>query len=224
MKLRCPVKRCVWGAINSQKDLEKYIDKSGQRFGVDESGPACEVNPTFPCDKTYYEYLGFGLHKGIDIPCVAMTEVYASHSGRITRVSDDTTQGIGVVIWDYIQGIESVYWHLKSHSVFPGDIVQTGQLIAYSNNTGYSKGNHLHFQVNLTNEHGKSGQAIDPLQSFVWDTDMLDKEDVRFLQALEGFHDQAGVDFWGDGTHTLKEYKVARVPDKVKELTNLILI
>lgn len=51
--------------------------------------------------------------------------------------------------------------------------------------------------------------------------DMLDQEDIRFLQALEGFSDEAGVEFWGDGTHTLKEYKKARVPDKINELTKL---
>ncbi len=98
MKLHCPVKKCVWGAINSQADLEKYIAKSGQPFGVDMSGPACEVSPTFPCDKTYYEYLGFGLHKGIDIPVATGTEVYASMSGKVVRISDSITQGIGVVI------------------------------------------------------------------------------------------------------------------------------
>lgn len=52
-------------------------------------------------------------------------------------------------------------------------------------------------------------------------TKMLDKEDVRFLQALEGFSDESGVEFWGNGTHTLKEYKNARVPDKINELNKL---
>lgn len=223
MILKSPIKRCVWGTITSQKDLEKYIDKSGQRFGVDESGPACNVIPTAPCNKTYYEYLGFGLHKGVDIPCATGTEVYASTNGKVTRVSDSITSGIGVVIWDSTQMIETVYWHLKSHNVIIGDIVQVGQQIGLSDNTGYSLGPHLHFQVNLTNDHGMSLNAVDPLHSFVWD-DMLDKDDVRFLQALEGYHDEIGVAYWGDGTHTLKEYKVARTPDKIKELTNLVLI
>ena len=52
-------------------------------------------------------------------------------------------------------------------------------------------------------------------------TKMLDKEDVRFLQAREGYHDDSGVEFWGNGSHTLKEYKTERVPDKIKELTDL---
>lgn len=50
---------------------------------------------------------------------------------------------------------------------------------------------------------------------------MLTKENIRFLQALEGFEDQEGVDFWGNGTHTLDEYKKARVPHKIKELEKL---
>ena len=168
MILKSPVKKCVWGTIKSQADLEKYIDKSGQRFGVDESGPACNVVPTAPCSQTYYEYLGFGLHKGIDIPVVTGTEIYACADGKVSRVSDNITSGIGVVIHHPDQGFESVYWHLKSHSVFSGDLIKTGQLIGISDNTGYSLGPHLHFQTNKTDEHGKSGQAFDPLPYFVW--------------------------------------------------------
>lgn len=172
MILKCPVTRTVWGPIKSQKDLEYAIAKSGQPFGVDESGPACNVVPTAPCNVTYYQYLGFGLHKGIDIPVSTGTEIHAATSGKVSRVSDNITSGIGVVIWDPTQNIETVYWHLKSHSVMPGDKITVGQLIGLSDNTGYSEGPHLHFQVNLTNEHGMSLNAVDPLHSFVWDTDM----------------------------------------------------
>ncbi len=176
MILKCPVKKTVWGPLNSQKDLEYAIAKSGQPFGVDQSGPACNVVPTAPCNITYYQYLGFGLHQGIDIPVTTGTEVYAATDGKVTRVSDNVTSGIGVVIWDSTQNIETVYWHLMSHIVLPGDTVIAGQQIAISDNTGYSEGPHLHFQVNNTNEHGMSLGAVDPLHSFVWDDDM------RFVQ------------------------------------------
>lgn len=173
MILQCPTKRCVWGVINTQKNLEKYIAKSGQFFGQDLSGRACDFNKTMPCDKTLYEYMGWGNHKGIDIPVATGTEVFSSTNGIVTRVSDDPTQGIGIVIWDKEQNIEIVYWHLQKHIAQLSDIIKAGQLIAYSDNTGYSLGPHLHFQVNLTNEHGKTLNAVDPLNSFIWNTDML---------------------------------------------------
>lgn len=190
MILKSPVRKCVWGLINSQKDLEKYIDKSGQRFGVDESGPACKVIPTAPCNITYYQYLGFGLHKGIDIPVATGTPVYACADGKVSRVSDNITSGIGVVIHHPDQSFESVSWHLKSHSVGIGDIIKTGQLIGISDNTGYSLGPHLHFQCNQTDEHGKSGQAFDPLPYFVWPTmDRLVKVDKDVFRIKDGKRD-----------------------------------
>lgn len=173
MRLKCPVKTGAFGPINNQADLQSLVRMRGQFFGQDLSGRACDFNKALPCDKTLYEAMGWGPHKGIDIPVETGTEVFASTDGKVSRVSDDVTQGIGVVIWDPIQSIETVYWHLKSHSVMPGDLVKVGQLIALSNNTGYSIGAHLHFQVNLTDAHGKSGQAIDPINLFVWDNDML---------------------------------------------------
>ena len=215
----CPVKKSVWGAINSLDDLKRHIGKSGQFFGQDLSGPACEFNTSYPCDKTLYEYMGWGLHKGLDIPCASMTEVYASHDGKVTRVSDDPTQGLGVVIWDSVQGIESVYWHLQSHSVGISDIIKVGQLIGLSDNTGFSKGNHLHFQVNLTNESGKSLNAIDPLPLISFNEDMTEHE-VASLQALEGYSDPEGVAYWTG--KPLSEYLKARLSDKLKDITKLV--
>ena len=168
MKLRSPIRKTVWGPVTNQAQLESAIAKSGQGYGTDLSGPACNTIPTAPCNVTYYEYLGFGPHKGLDIPTATGTEIYASTNGKVTRISDDTTQGIGVVIWDKTQLIETVYWHLLNHTVRLGDIIKVGDLIGISDNTGYSTGPHLHFQVNLTTEHGKSLGSVDPIHSFVW--------------------------------------------------------
>lgn len=215
MQLKCPCLRTVWGEVKSQAELESAVDKSGQRFGVDQSGPACKIIPTAPCDKTYYQYLGFGLHKGIDIPVATGTKVYAATNGKVTRVSDNITSGIGVVIYDESQSIETIYWHLLSHAVDVGDIVKVGESIGISDNTGYSEGPHLHFQVNLTNEHGQSLNAVDPLPYFVWD-DIMTEQEVRQLQALEGYHDEAGVAYWTG--KNLADYLVARLIDKIKTI------
>ena len=197
MIIRCPIRKTVWGPVKTLNDLNNAIQKSGQPFGVDWSGPACEVNPSFPCDKTYYQYLGFGPHAGIDLPVATDTEIYAATSGKVSEISDNVTRGIGVVIYDPIQHCKTVYWHLKSHSVNLGDTVTVGQVIALSDNTGYSKGPHLHFELKPTDEHGVSSKPIDPIPHFVWDNNMS-QEEVKLQYALAFYRapDADELAFW----------------------------
>lgn len=156
-----PVKKCVWGPINNIADLKKYIAKSGQFFGQDLSGPACAFNPTYPCDQTLYQYMGWGLHKGLDIPCGEGTEIYASHDGIVWRTSETVSQGLGIVLESLDEEFQTVYWHNKQNLVKVGDNVKEGDLIAYSDNTGFSKGNHLHFEIKKWN--GSQYVPIDPM-------------------------------------------------------------
>lgn len=50
-------------------------------------------------------------------------------------------------IIDHGMGLKSIYLHTKGFFVKKGQIVQKGQLIALVGNTGYSFGDHLHFQI-----------------------------------------------------------------------------
>lgn len=223
MQLHCPVKTCVWGKINSQANLEKYIAKSGQFFGQDLSGRACDFNVSMPCDKTLYEYMGWGTHKGLDIPVSTGTEIYAPTNGKVTRISDDPTQGIGVVIWDESQGCEQVLWHLKSHNVKIGDVVKVGDLVGISDNTGWSIGPHLHWQVNLTDEHGKSGQAIDPLPYIVWNMPMTETE-VKLIYCLAFYRepDETELSYWTN--KPLEQFLKQAITDRGQWLTNIVSV
>lgn len=217
MEIKCPVKLTVWGTLNSQADLVNAIIKSGQPFGVDESGPACKVVSTAPCDKTYYQWLGLGLHKGVDIPVPTGTQVFAAHSGKVSRISDNITQGIGVVIYDPIQNIESVYWHLKSHNVQISDKIEVGQLIALSDNTGYSEGPHLHFQINLTDVHGKSLNAVDPMPYFVWDTMTVEEVTKQYVLAFYREPTSEELNFWSG--KSLLDFLNTAIKDRATFLT-----
>ena len=219
MEIICPVKRTRWGELKTKADLVSIIRTYGQFFGVDQSGPACNYNSAYPCDQSLYQYMGWGPHKGIDIPLNEGEEIFAVADGKVVRISDSVTQGLGIVIRH--PNLETVYWHNKQNLVSVGQEVKQGDLIAYADSTGFSSGHHIHFETRKTDDLGNFVEYLDPLPLISFENEMLDKEDIAFLQALEGFHDQGGLDFWGDGTHTLKEYKVARVPDKIKELTNL---
>lgn len=201
MKLLCPVKKTVWGEVNNLQDLQKAILKSGQPFGVDWSGPATDTIPNAPAGMTYYEYLGFGLHAGIDLPVSRGTEIYASTDGKVCELSNNITKGIGVVIYDEVQHCKTVYWHLLSYSVELGGIIKAGQLIGLSDNTGYSKGNHLHWEVKETNEHGVSVKSIDPMPYIIFE-DTMDKELIgRIVSKLYQTwlqDDSDAIKYWTD--------------------------
>ena len=171
MKLLCPVKKCVWGAIDNLDNLKNYIAKSGQFFGQDLSGPASNYNPSYPSNQTLYQYMGWGTHQGLDIPVSTGTEVFASHDGVVVKLSDSLTAGIGVVI----EGVDirTVYWHLKEYNVVIGQSIKMGEKIALSDNTGYSGGPHLHWEYKI--KDGNDYKAVDPLPYVVFKKPM-DKE------------------------------------------------
>ena len=49
------------------------------------------------------------------------------------------------------------YGHLASAAVSVGDYVSQGKVIGYAGCTGFSTGNHLHFEVRV------NGSAVDPM-------------------------------------------------------------
>lgn len=96
----------------------------------------------------------------VDIVMPVNTPVYAARSGTVIEVNDDFFQGgvkqayktransIRILHED---GSMAVYAHLalEKSQVYTGLKVYAGQLIAYSGNTGFSSGPHLHFAVQL---------------------------------------------------------------------------
>ena len=186
---------CVWGPIDNLDDLKKYIAKSGQFFGQDLSGPACEFNASYPCDQTLYQYMGWGPHKGLDIPVSRDTLVFASHDGFVAKLSDSITAGIGVVLQSNDDKMQTVYWHLLKYVVSVGQKIDAGQLIGYSDNTGYSKGDHLHFEQKVWD--GSQYKAIDPIPNFVFKKNMTEQE-VKKQYALSFYRapDAGELAYW----------------------------
>lgn len=110
---------------------------------------------------------------------------------------------------------ESIMFHLKQS---PINVIIPGHLVMeFINNEQVEK----YFDSYAPFVKDRTQTLSSAMKIVLTRKNMLDKEDIRFLQALEGFRDEAGVNFWGDGTHTLKEYKSARVPDKINGLNNI---
>lgn len=103
-------------------------------------------------------------HSGQDFAVKSGTKVVAAHGGTVVKAGgngagDGPAYGNAVVI-KHANGTFSQYAHLSRVDVKPGQVVKTGQHIAYSGNTGNSSGPHLHFEIRKTANYGS---AVDPV-------------------------------------------------------------
>ncbi len=96
-------------------------------------------------------YNGKG-HTGVDFAASIGTPVYSALSGTVIGVANTDlaprcySYGKWIMV-KHSNGLSTLYAHLSLQSVKVGDEVDTGQLLGYSGNTGYSTGPHLHFGV-----------------------------------------------------------------------------
>ena len=95
-------------------------------------------------------------HSGTDFRSPAGTPVGALSSGRVVLQEDLFYTGKTVVI-DHGEGLFSVYAHLSSSAVKPGDLVKVGEVVGAVGSTGRSTGPHLHLSLRLL------GARIDPM-------------------------------------------------------------
>lgn len=100
-------------------------------------------------------YSGKG-HNGIDFRAAVGTRVNAAQSGTVLATGNtDAIRGCYSygkwIVIKHNNGLSTLYAHLSSISVSPGEGVEVGQRIGYSGNTGYSTGPHLHFTVFASN-------------------------------------------------------------------------
>lgn len=113
-------------------------------------------------------------HQGIDIGLPIGSPLYAVFDGKV-RVAT-TMHGYGkVMILRHNNGLETVYGHMSSFDMKPGDIVHAGDIIGHSGNTGRSTGPHLHFECRY------KGLALDPLRIINFETGDL-KQRIMVLK------------------------------------------
>ncbi|TSC70562.1 MAG: peptidase M23 family protein [Parcubacteria group bacterium Gr01-1014_46] len=87
-------------------------------------------------------------HNGVDLASSYGANVLASASGEviIARVGWNGGYGTYVVI-KHGNGTQTLYGHLSSLAVSPGDRVNQGQIIGKMGSTGKSTGVHVHFEI-----------------------------------------------------------------------------
>lgn len=96
------------------------------------------------------------VHSGIDLASGHGNPIVAALPGTVNVAGWYYGYGNAVQI-DHGNGIETLYGHFLGTAVNVGDTVAAGQTIGFSDSTGNSTGDHLHFEVLI------NGQTTDPL-------------------------------------------------------------
>ena len=96
-------------------------------------------------------------HSGVDYGVPTGTDIASPLSGKVARSVWDDAAGNTVVI-QHTGAVESRFYHLSKNLVKAGDVVQQGQIIGKSGDTGSnSNGAHLHWTIR------DNRREIDPL-------------------------------------------------------------
>ncbi len=96
-------------------------------------------------------------HYGVDFTAKVGTPVAVINDGVVQKAYLDSIYGNSVIV-DHGQGIATLYLHLNSMSVRPGQKVKKGTIIGTVGQTGYASGPHLHLSLKV------NGISIDPLK------------------------------------------------------------
>ncbi len=87
-------------------------------------------------------------HKGTDFHAPEGTPVLAANRGVVRLVQEGRNYGKTIIV-DHGLGLMTFYMHLSKIYVNQGELVQQGQVIGLSGQTGYAEGPHLHFTVRM---------------------------------------------------------------------------
>jgi murein DD-endopeptidase MepM/ murein hydrolase activator NlpD len=139
-----------------------------------------KVEANFADQRTYTyggEAIDTAYHLGYDLSVTRHYPVEAANSGTVAFAGDLGIYG-GTVMVDHGLGLYSLYGHLSSIDVKPGDPVGKRQAIGKTGETGLAAGDHLHYGVYL------AGVAVLPVEW--WDPKWIDDNITPKLEGRSG--------------------------------------
>ena len=114
------------------------------------------------------------VHLGFDLASFTGTPIVSANRGTVLLAEELGIYGNCVVI-DHGLGVQSLYAHLSTIEVKPGDNVEKEQRIGRSGQTGMALGDHLHFTM-LVN-----GRMVNPVEW--WDAHWIEDRILRKIKA-----------------------------------------
>ena len=135
--------------VNQEDSLLRKVVEKEDRFNVLESATSkvkyVLISPIFGQVTSRFDY-GFK-HFGTDIAVPINSPVKSIAKGAVV-LAEWTVQTGYVIVIEHAYGLTSVYKHNDSGLISQGDLVESGQVIALSGNTGeLTTGPHLHFEL-----------------------------------------------------------------------------
>jgi murein DD-endopeptidase MepM/ murein hydrolase activator NlpD len=119
-----------------------------------------QVMSSFAERRSYFvvqDKVSESIHYGYDLASLAGAAIPASNRGKVVFAGELGIYG-NCVILDHGLGLNSLYGHLSNIDVRVGDVVEKGQVLGQSGQTGLAGGDHLHFGILLR------GVYVDPVE------------------------------------------------------------
>lgn len=162
------------------EELNAYLEQLIRQQQQNNSGQVVYGDgfrwPVYPDYKKISTYFGYdpwrnGMHRGIDIcgGSIGGANIYAAQSGTVISVSYTCSHNYGkyyscgcgggygnYIVIDHGGGLSTLYAHCATVNVYQGQQVSIGDVIGTVGSTGWSTGDHLHFEVR------EDGYAVDP--------------------------------------------------------------
>jgi hypothetical protein len=149
-------------AINNQKIVDITTQSEGKLLWSEPflqlSNSSVEAN--FADFRRYYyqdRQIDEQTHLGFDLASLLQSSVEASNSGKVVFAEYFGIYGNTVII-DHGLGLFSLYGHLSAVEVSVGDMVNRGQSLGKTGQTGLAGGDHLHFSIVL------QGIQVNPIE------------------------------------------------------------
>lgn len=146
------------------KSLDKELDAAEKKYKEQLEALAADNGDWYwPLPGRYYISSSFAPrkhpitgkyshHTGNDIPAPGGTEIHAAKGGVVTDVGRNSVYGNYILI-SHGGGKSTFYAHMKKKAIVKeGATVEKGQVIGYVGTTGWSTGNHLHFELRVNGE------------------------------------------------------------------------
>lgn len=150
MKLTLKYPCCPF-IINQHFGDDRACYRASDKLVVTKFGDTCPVGFT-----SLYTSSGMKGHNATDLYATDGTPIYyCGPEGFVEEIQSESARGLGLGIvtrdkFEY-EGKEyqmkTRYWHLKDFNVGYDDVVKTGDLIGWADNTGFSSGSHLHLEL-----------------------------------------------------------------------------
>lgn len=143
--------------FNGNLPCVKDFGLSSQSIVVGADNNTCPIG----YEKLYAKF-GMARHGGEDLQANDGDKIYCAQDGEVIEIQTEPERGLGIgIVTDQsydlgdlgIHFVKIRYWHLKGFNVSMGDKVSVGQVIGYTDNTGYSSRSHLHLECKAVDKN-----------------------------------------------------------------------